>query len=194
MKEEIGKLTTKPKLLLHSCCGPCSTSVLDRLRDYFCITIFYFNPNIDTNEEFLKRLGEEKKVVKNFNEKNINKIEIVQVEYDNSEFYSLTKNLTNEPEGGKRCDVCFALRLDRTAKFAKENGFDYFSTTLSVSPHKNSEKLNTIGLRLSEKYEVKFLAGDFKKEDGYKKSIEFSKQLGLYRQDYCGCEFSKNRK
>ncbi len=195
MFEEIKTFNNKPKLLLHSCCAPCSSSVLLRLINYFDITIFFYNPNIDTSEEFEKRQNEEKKLIEELNKNiNLSKIKIITTKHQSEDYQKVVMGFEKEKEGGARCDICFKLRLEKTASFAQKNGFDYFSTTLTVSPHKNAEKLNNIGLEMSKKYNIKFLVSDFKKQDGYKQSIELSKKYGLYRQNYCGCKFSKNNK
>ncbi len=179
----------QPKLLLHSCCAPCSSYVLEYLSKFFKITIYYYNPNISPKEEFEKRAAEQKRLIKEMPLPS--NIDIIEAVYDNTPFFSLTKGLENLPEGGERCSICYKLRLEKTAAVAKTKQFDYFSTTLSVSPYKNSEKLNKIGKELSEKYGIKYLYSDFKKKNGYKRSIELSKEYSLYRQDYCGCIFSK---
>ena len=176
----------KPKLLLHSCCGPCSTQVIDVLKNDYDITIYYYNPNIDTDEEFYHRYNEQKRYCKEVN------IPVIDDGYQPNEFYSSVKGLEEEKEGGARCPVCFKLRLVKTAKKAKELGYDIFGTTLTVSPHKNSEIINAIGLAVAKEEHIDFLVGNYKKKDGYKKSIEFSKKYNLYRQNYCGCKFSKN--
>ena len=185
MQEEIKSLTNKPKLLLHSCCGPCSSSVLEKLVNFFDVTIFYYNPNIYPKEEFEKRLFNQNIVVSNNTD-----VKLVSPKYDEMEYLSHIKGLEMEVEGGKRCDECFRLRLKQTAIYAKENGFEYFGTTLTVSSHKNEQHINEIGKQISEEIGVKFLFSDFKKHDGYKRSIELSKQYNLYRQNYCGCRFS----
>ncbi len=172
------------KLLLHSCCGPCSTQVIDVLRKDYDITVFYYNPNIQPQEEYAHRLAEQKKFCK------IVEIPVIDIAYDTQEFVCKTKGHEQDREGGERCKLCFELRLDKTSSYAKNNNFDVFATTLSVSPHKNTAVINMVGQEISEKYDIEFLAGNFKKQDGYKKSIEFSKQYNLYRQDYCGCAFS----
>ena len=195
MIEEIKSLNYRPKLLLHSCCAPCSSSVLERLVEFFDITIFFYNPNIDKEEEFKKRQDEEIRLINELNNKySKNKIKIVTTNHNSDDYNKIVLGLENEKEGGKRCEKCFFLRLTETAKFAKQNNFDYFTTTLTVSPHKNAELLNEIGLKISEEFKIKFLVSDFKKEDGYKRSIELSKKYNLYRQDYCGCKFSKREK
>lgn len=182
----------KPKLLLHSCCGPCSTQVIDFLKDYFIITIYYYNPNIEPYEEYERRKKEEIRFINEYNSKN--KIDIIDCDHDNDLFREMSKGLEEVPEGGARCIKCYWLRLDKTAMRAKELGYDYFATTLTVSPLKNSQKLNEIGKKLSEKYDIKYLFSDFKKKEGYKHSIEMARQYNLYRQDYCGCIFSKEQR
>lgn len=186
MMEEIRKLDGKRTLLMHSCCGPCSTACIERLKDYFDITVLYYNPNIEPLEEYNKRKETQKIVLRRLN------IKYMDSDYDNETFRQLTKELKDEPEGGKRCIVCFGLRLKETAKRAKENSFDYFTTTLTVSPHKNSELINKLGIEIGEHVGVKFLVADFKKREGYKRSIELSKEFDLYRQNYCGCLYSKS--
>ena len=178
----------KPKLLLHSCCAPCSTAVIERLKEYFNLSVFYYNPNIDDKEEYQKRLLEQKKFCDKFS------IEVVEGDYNVDEFYSAVKTLEDCPEGGKRCFKCYELRLKNTAIKAKELGYDYFTTTLSISPLKNADKLNEIGLMLEREFKVRYLPSDFKKRNGYLRSIALSKENGLYRQDYCGCSFSKKEK
>ena len=185
MKKIISNLDDHNKLLLHSCCGPCSSSVIERLRDYFDITVIYYNPNIEPKEEYEKRKSEQLRLLNELG------IKFMDIDYLNNEYHEKVKGYENEPENGLRCPLCFELRLDKTASKAKENNFDYFGTTLTVSPHKNSKIINEIGFKLEEKYGVKFLLSDFKKEDGYKRSIELSKKYDLYRQDYCGCLYSK---
>lgn len=183
-----------PTLLLHSCCAPCSSAVLKKLSPYFNITIFYYNPNISPQKEYEKRKIEEINFIKKLNKtkefNNIYDIKFLDCDYDSNIFFNSVKGLEGELEGGKRCKICYKLRLEETAKIAKQNNFNYFSTTLSVSPYKNSQVLNEIGKILSEEYNIKYLFSDFKKENGYKTSIELSKENNLYRQDYCGCVFS----
>ena len=188
MLEIIKSLKDKPNLLLHSCCGPCSTAVINRLLPYFKITVFYYNPNIEPYDEYLQRKQEQIKFINKLNNQNV---QFMDCDYDNGDFKNIALGLENEPEGGKRCHACFKLRLEKTAKVAKENNFDYFCTTLTVSPHKNSQVINTIAKEISEKYNIKYLYSDFKKDDGYKKSIEYAKEYDLYRQNYCGCHYSK---
>lgn len=173
------------KLLLHSCCGPCSTQVIDVLKSDYDITIFYYNPNMDTNEEYCRRLAEQKRYCQ------IVGLPVIDGQYDHKKFLDAVKGLENEFEGGGRCPVCFGLRLNETAKYAKQHGFDIFGTTLTVSPHKNASQINQIGIAISDRQGIEFLQGDYKKQDGYKKSILLSKKYNLYRQNYCGCEFSK---
>lgn len=178
-----------PSLLLHSCCAPCSSYCLEYLSQHFNITILYYNPNISPAEEFAKRAEEQRRLVSEMPLKN--PVAVVIDNYDPEEFFSAVKGMEKLPEGGERCFVCYRLRLERAARYAAENGFDYFCSTLSVSPLKNCEKLNGIGETLSEIYSVKHLPSDFKKKNGYKRSIELSREYGLYRQNYCGCVFSR---
>lgn len=185
MQKIIASLDYKPTLLLHSCCGPCSSACIERLKDYFKITVIYYNPNIEPLSEYEHRKSEQMRLLKELD------IAFLDCDYDNGVFRNLTKNLSLEPEGGKRCAVCFGIRLKHTAVVAKENNFDYFGTTLTVSPHKNSQLINKIGEKIGEKIGIKFLYSDFKKKDGYKRSIELSKEYNLYRQNYCGCLYSK---
>ncbi len=181
----------KPRLLLHACCAPCSSYCLEYLSRYFHITVLYYNPNIYPEAEFYKRAEEEKRLADAMYTENGVKVEVC--EFEPSEFYTAVKGLEDCPEGGERCRKCFELRLGRTAAYAKENGFDYFTTTLTISPLKNADTLNEVGETAAEKYGVKFLPSDFKKRNGYKRSIELSGEYGLYRQDYCGCVFSLRR-
>ena len=175
------------KLLLHSCCGPCSSSVIERLKDDFDITVLYYNPNIEPFEEYEKRKNEQMRLL------DIYHIKHMDIDYLNEEYRSKVIGHENDKENGPRCHLCYELRLEKTAKLAKENGFDYFCTTLTVSPYKSSQVINEIGLKLEEKYHIDYLVSDFKKEEGYKRSIELSKEYNLYRQDYCGCLYSKNQ-
>ena len=188
MEKIIDSLETKKKLLLHVCCAPCSSACIERLVDHFSISCFFYNPNIDSEEEYNKRLNELKK----FLEKIDADINIIEDGYNSSDYENVVLGLEDEKEGGKRCYECYKLRLDKTANKAKELGFEYFTTTLSLSPHKNSIWVNEIGGFLQNKYNILFLYSDFKKKDGYKRSIELSKKYNLYRQDYCGCIYSKN--
>ncbi len=185
MKKIISSFNSKKKLLLHSCCGPCSSSVIERLKNYFDITVLYYNPNIEPYEEYLKRKNEQIRLLKEL------KVNYLDIDYLNEEYHNKVIGFENEPENGKRCPLCYELRMEKTVKLAKENGYDYFCTTLTVSPHKPSKIINEIGLKLQDKYQMPYLLSDFKKEDGYKRSIELSKEYNLYRQDYCGCLYSK---
>lgn len=188
LEEIINNLSFKPKLLIHSCCGPCSSYVLFYLNKYFDITIYYYNPNIDTKNEFNKRLLEQKRLIKEmFNDE----IKVIEGSYEPKIYYSKIKGHEKDKEGEERCHICYKLRLEETAKYAKENGFDFFTTTLSVSPYKNAKVLNLLGEKLEKEYNIKYLYADFKKKDGYKKSVMYSKEYNLYRQDYCGCVYSK---
>ena len=195
-QKELDKLVQKlsddgrvPKLLLHSCCAPCSSYVLEYLSNYFEITVLYYNPNIFPESEYTKRIWEQQKLIDEMNVKY--PISFMAGPYDKEKFYEMAKGLEEVKEGGVRCCGCYELRLRETARIAAQAGFDYFTTTLSISPLKNAEKLNEIGVKLAEEYGVSYLLSDFKKKNGYKRSIELSKQYGLYRQNYCGCEFSK---
>ena len=184
-------LDYKPNLLLHSCCGPCSTEVLSYLVPYFNITVLYYNPNIEPYEEYLKRKSEQIRFINEFKHDNI---KFLDCDYENEVFHENIKGLENEREGKARCPVCFKVRLDYTARKAKELNFEYFGTTLTVSPHKNSKQINVLGGIVGEKYGIKYLFSDFKKKDGYKKSVELAKKYNLYRQDYCGCLYGKNNR
>lgn len=178
-----------PTLLLHSCCAPCSSYVLEYLSQYFKITVLYYNPNIFPKEEYMYRIEEQRRLINSLPTKY--PIEFIATDYEPEAFYEISKGLEQEPEGGKRCEECFRLRLSYAAKIAKEAMFDFFTTTLSISPLKNSEVLNSIGEEISALYGVPHLTSDFKKRNGYKRSVELSKQYELYRQDYCGCIYSK---
>lgn len=177
-----------PKLALHVCCAPCSSYCLTYLTDYFDIISFYYNPNIYPKEEFEKRLHEEERFVEEMPK--VHHVDVVEGAWDNSRFNDLIKGMEDIPEGGKRCFVCYEMRLEKTAAYAAENGFDYFTTTLSLSPYKDSQKLNDIGRKVSMKYGIPYLYSDFKKKGGYQKSIELSREYGLYRQNFCGCVYS----
>lgn len=190
--EEISNLDSKKNILLHSCCAPCSSYVITFLSNYFDITILYYNPNIYPKEEYEKRKKEQIKLIKSLKTKN--KLNYLDCDYDNDIYNSLITGYENCKEGGSRCHICFNLRLEKTAIIAKENNFDYFCSTLTVSPHKNSKIINEIGIDLSNKYKIKWLYSDFKKNEGYKQSIELSKKYELYRQDYCGCIYSKKER
>lgn len=187
--EQITKTNHIKTILLHSCCAPCSSYVIEYLSNYFNITIFYYNPNISPKEEYLKRKEEQIRLINSI--KTPNQLNIIDCDYDNDLYETKIKGLEQEPERGNRCTICFSLRLDKTAKKAQELNYDYFGTTLTVSPYKNSDLINEIGLKLQNKYNIKFLISDFKKKNGYKRSIELSKKYNLYRQNYCGCIYSK---
>lgn len=192
MEEEIAKISKgeRPRLLLQCCCAPCSSAVLETLIKNFKVTVYFYNPNIYPAEEYEKRLAQFPKL---FESPFYEDIEFLDAPYDPDIFFKASKGLEQEPEGGARCTECFKLRLDETAKTAKVQGFDYFTTTLTVSPHKNAALLNEIGAACGEQYGVHFLPSDFKKKEGYKRSITLSKELGLYRQNYCGCVYSMHR-
>lgn len=189
--EQGGSEEAVPMLFLHSCCAPCSSYVLEYLCRYFRITVFYYNPNISFAEEYRKRAAEQKRLIGAYNEeKKGYRIQMVEGDYEPDRFLEAARGLEKCPEGGERCFRCYELRLRETAKQAVEGRFDYFCTTLSISPLKNAEKLNEIGLALSAEYGIPWLPSDFKKRNGYKRSIELSAEYGLYRQNYCGCAFS----
>ena len=177
---------TRPKLLLHACCAPCSSATLERLAAHFDITILYYNPNIYPPEEYHRREAE----LERFVEEAGYHYPVVELPYDPQEFYTAVKGLENEPEKGARCTVCYRLRMRRAAQYAAEHGFDWFTTTLSISPHKDAKRINAIGQELEQEFGVKHLPSDFKKQNGYLRSLQLSEEYGLYRQDYCGCEFS----
>ena len=189
-KNEVANFDKKHSILLHSCCAPCSSHVISALKDYFDITILYYNPNISPIQEYEKRKQEQINFIKQLD----CGIKIMDCDYDNDVYEECIKGLENEKEGGARCLKCFRLRLEKTAKLASINNFDYFCTTLTVSPYKNSQVINNIGKELMNIYNVKWLYSDFKKEEGYKHSIVLSKQYNLYRQDYCGCIYSIRNK
>ena len=186
--ERLKKEEKVPSLLLHSCCAPCSSYVLEYLSDYFNITVFYYNPNIFPESEYTKRILEQQMLIGEMKVKR--PVLIIAGHYDKERFYEMARGMEHLKEGGERCLKCYELRLREAAKIAKEGGFEYYTTTLSISPLKNADRLNEIGTRLANEYGVKYLQSDFKKRNGYKRSIELSKEFGLYRQDYCGCEFS----
>lgn len=181
-----------PTLFLHSCCAPCSSYCLEYLSEYFRITVFYYNPNIYPEEEYHKRVEEQKRFIEKLPVKH--PISFVEGCYDKERFYEMAKGLEGEKEGGERCFRCYELRLRETAERACRSGMDYFTTTLSISPLKNAEKLNEIGERLAKEYGIKYLNSDFKKKNGYKRSVELSEEYGMYRQYYCGCVFSKKQR
>ena len=178
-----------PTLLLHSCCAPCSSYVIEYLSKYFKITVFYYNPNISPDNEYRYRANEQKRLIESMPLEN--PVEFLEGEYIPDDFFDISKGLENEPEGGARCAKCFNLRLSKTAETAKQGNYDYFTTTLTISPLKNAKLINNIGIELSKKYDVPYLQSDFKKKNGYKRSIELSKEYNLYRQNFCGCVFSK---
>lgn len=176
-----------PKLLLHSCCAPCSSYVLEYLTKFFDITVFYYNPNISPEKEYRHRVEEQKRLISEM----CPDVKFIEGNYEPQKFYEMSKGLENEPERGARCLKCYRMRLEKTAEIAKNNGFDFFTTTLSISPQKDSSVLNKIGKDLSEKYNIPYLFSDFKKRNGYKRSIELSAEYNLYRQNFCGCIFSR---
>ena len=200
-----------PTLFLHSCCAPCSIYVLEYLRSYLQITVFYYKPNITEDEEYRKRVAEQKRLIAAYNEETERRmngcgrepmttmaktcrdysIKIIEGDHEPERFFEVVRGLEQCPEGGERCFACYALRLNETAKWAKAGSYDYFTTTLSISPLKNAAKLNEIGERLAQEYNILWLPSDFKKRDGYKRSIELSREYELYRQDYCGCVYSR---
>lgn len=189
--ENIKENGDKPSLLLHSCCAPCSSYVLEYLAPFFHLILFFYNPNIHPEKEYLKRLEEQKRVIK---EMPLNQnIHLIEGPYDPNIFLRQINGLEKDKEGGKRCFVCYKLRLDRTAQKSLEIKTDYFTTTLTVSPHKNAQIINQIGKEMENKYRTKYLFSDFKKRDGFKRSIVLSNQYKLYRQNYCGCLFSKDK-
>lgn len=181
-----------PKLLLHSCCAPCSSYVIEYLASYFHITVFYYNPNIYPDIEYEKRVEEQMRFVREFPTKY--PVEFLRGDFEKERFYDAIKGYEQVKEGGERCFRCYRLRLLETAKRAKQLGADYFTTTLSISPLKNAAKLNEIGEELAAEYGIAYLNSDFKKKNGYKRSVELSKEYGMYRQDYCGCVFSKQER
>ena len=178
-----------PRLLLHSCCAPCSSYRISCLAEHFHVTVFYYNPNIYPPEEYTMRVQEQELFIQEF--PTHYPVQFVEGSYDSNRFYEMAKGMENLPEGGERCFACYRLRLSETAAYAKEHGYDFFTTTLSISPLKNAEKLNEIGAELEKEYGVSYLFSDFKKKDGYKKSTEISKEYHMYRQYYCGCVYSK---
>lgn len=178
----------RPRLLLHACCAPCSSATLERLAGHFELSILYYNPNIYPPEEYHRRENELERFVR---DAGYSGVPVVELPYEPREFYDAVKGLENEPERGGRCTVCYRLRLERAAQYAAEHGFEWFTTTLSISPVKDPVRLNTIGVELAEKYGLNYLQSEFRKRDGYKRSLVLSAEYGLYRQDYCGCEFSK---
>ena len=181
-----------PSLFLHSCCAPCSSYCLEYLSDYFKITVFYYNPNIFPSEEYKDRVDEQERLIRELNEAGVkHEIRLVKGEYRPGDFYAVVKGMEQEPEGGARCTECFKLRLYESARLAKEGGYDYFTTTLTISPLKDAKRLNQIGEEAGDACGIRFLNSDFKKKNGYKRSTELSKEHALYRQNYCGCVYSK---
>lgn len=184
----------RPRLLLHACCAPCSSYCLEYLSEYFDITVLFYNPNLYPETEYSKRAKEEERLIETMNSKAADeskKIKLKVIDFDSAEFYDKVKGLENCKEGGDRCRECFTLRLEKSARYAAENGFDFFTTTLTISPLKNAKLLNEIGERAGEKFGVKHLPSDFKKKGGYQRSIVLSREYELYRQNYCGCVFSQ---
>ena len=193
LEDEINKIKdnkTKPKLLLHACCGPCSSYVIEYLSNYFDITIYYYNPNTYPETEYFRRLTELQKFINSFN----NNVRVIEEKYEPSEFYAAIKGLEHLGERTERCYKCYNLRMKKSAIYAKENNYDYFTTTLSISPYKDAKWINEIGINLEKEIGIKYLYSDFKKNNGYKRSIELSKEYKLYRQEYCGCVYSKNER
>lgn len=186
-------MNSKPSVLLHACCGPCSTACVERTVPDHDVTLYYYNPNITDKEEYLLRRDSLVNFINIYNEEHAGEFEVryLEGEYDTDHWLEATEQLKNEPEGGKRCEVCFALRLTQTAKKAAELGFDYFTTTMSVSPHKDYSRIKALGEFLENEYGVKYLDIDFKKKNGFGRSVEMSKQYGMYRQNFCGCEYAR---
>ena len=191
MEEEIERLNgRRPTLLLHSCCGPCSSAVLERLVEHFQVTVLYYNPNIEPEEEYRHRLSEQERLLSLLP----GNVALLPCAYDHAAFAAFAEGMADCPEGGERCLSCFALRLTETARQAKAHGFEYFTTTLSVSPHKNADNVNRVGEAAGREAGVKYLMADFKKKNGYLRSLQLSKEYDLYRQDYCGCQYSRAAK
>lgn len=189
MQEQMKKIERGTPLLLHSCCAPCSSACLERLKDFFKVTILYYNPNVDEDAEYEKRKAEQIRFLTE-----TGWAEFLDCDHDKEAFAAIAKGMEEEPERGARCYKCYRLRLEKTAQVAKENGFAWFATTLTLSPHKNAEWLNEIGEEMGSKYGLQYLYTDFKKQGGYYRSIDLSKEYGLYRQDFCGCVYSKRDK
>ena len=192
LENTLKSLKDKKTLLLHACCAPCSSYVIEYLSNYFDITLLFYNPNIDTIEEYNKRLQELERFVKCFKTKN--SVKVVSLGYNNQDYLNISSGLENEKEGGSRCFKCYRLRLEKSFIYAKKHNFDFITTTLTISPLKNSDVINKIGAELESIYRINYLYSDFKKKDGYKRSIVLSHEYNLYRQDYCGCKFSKRKK
>lgn len=188
----IAEASRRPRLLLHSCCAPCSSYVLEALNRAFDIDVYYYNPNIDTRAEFDRRAEELERLAARLPHEN--GLRVIVGDYDDAAFHALCRGHEADPEGGARCERCFRMRLGATAKLARELGSDYFTTTLTISPLKDAQLLNAIGLELAEKAGAQWLCSDFKKKNGYKRSCELSREYGLYRQDYCGCAYSKRER
>ena len=186
MLQQIENTPKGTRLLLHSCCAPCSSACLERLKDHFAVTVLYYNPNIDENEEYEKRKAEQIRFLQE-----TGWADFLDCDHEPEAFFKAVQGMENEPERGSRCYVCYGLRLEKTAQVAKEHGFAYFGTTLTLSPYKNAEWLNEISEKLGDRYALNYLFTDFKKKGGYHRSIALSKEYGLYRQDFCGCKFSK---
>ena len=186
MTEQIKGVKKGERLLLHSCCAPCSSACLERLKEHFSVTVLYYNPNIDEREEYEKRKAEQIRFLKE-----TGWADFLDCDHEAEKFLQMSQGMENEPERGARCYRCYALRLEKTAQVAKENGFAYFATTLTLSPYKNAEWLNEIGENVGGRYGLNYLYTDFKKKGGYHRSVELSNEYGLYRQDFCGCKFSK---
>ena len=191
MERELARIETsgvRPLLALHACCAPCSSAVLERLNSFFRIAVFYYNPNLSPEAEFRRRAQEQARLVR---EMSLRDVWVTEGAYEPERFYERTRGHEGDPEGGARCEICFELRLRETAKFAREIGADYFTTTLSISPLKDAQRLNALGARIAAEAGVRYLHSDFKKKDGYRRSCALSEAYGLYRQDFCGCVFSK---
>lgn len=186
---EANEIPKVPKLLVHSCCAPCSSYVLEYLSDYFEITVYYYNPNIYPEAEYNRRAKEQEDLINSMPLKN--PVRFINGKYEPQKYYELIKGHEKDSEGGDRCAICYRMRLEEAAKVAREGGYEFYTTTLTISPHKNADKLNEIGQELASIYGVLFLPSDFKKRNGFKRSVELSDEYGLYRQDYCGCIFSK---
>jgi len=188
------EMVQKPALLLHSCCGPCSTSVIEQLSGEYAVTVFFYNPCITEEDEYVRRRSAQREFIEKYNEKHPSQdpVGFIEGRYQPISFLRLVEGYEDAPEGGERCGLCFRQRLEKTAETGRLHGFDYFTTTLTVSPHKNQRKISEIGREIGSRYGISFLDRDFKKKDGFKRSIELSKEYGLYRQNYCGCRFSKN--
>ncbi len=194
MQEEISRLTAEgtPRLLLHSCCGPCSSAVLEKLCPYFDVTVYYYDPNIHPREEYDRRAAEQERLLREMHPCG-KQVGFLAEEWDADRWFALTRGLESEPEGGERCGICFEMRLLKTAETAAERGFDLFASTLTVSPHKDPDRVNAAGFRAQELTGARYLPSDFKKRDGYLRSLRLSAEYGLYRQDYCGCVYSMRR-